>query len=350
MSKGGEHDLFVRLQGHGLSARGVAATSGSDARTIWLGGMTARIVRVRFDWTPARPAAVSNLDAGAPPTLPPPSTSQGRSGGCAACSSTPRSDSTTDGRAICVALAFMVAAMRRRGLAALEPLDDLRQSVGSRERWWPLVGAAALVAVAACSREERTIRSDAGADQGAKAASPASAPAAVEDAAGAMPPMPVLHGGASYASLCPTIVALAEAGADPSTPSRHKPETTVMFRTMRRRTPSSGSAPATTDFVALIDAPGLLASREVFSIGAEGDPYDCCANANVDGLDVRCGLSGVVIIEGRATARREGDALVLRWCTADLSTSRVLDRGDARAPLRSGASLRFRAAARRCEP
>lgn len=229
-----------------------------------------------------------------------------------------------------------------------------RQGGGWRGRRLALIGAAALIAVVACSREERTTNAGGGTDHGpTKAVPPGSATAAVDDAAStlsALPSMPVLHGGTSYATLCPTVIALDKAGTAASTPPPHGPESTVTFRAMRRRTPPSGSTPATTDFVAFIDAPGVQLSREVFRIGAKGDPYECCANANADGLDVTCTFSGVVNIEGRATARREDDALVLRWCTADVSTSRVLDQGNARALLRSGAPLRFRAPARQCEP
>jgi hypothetical protein len=117
-------------------------------------------------------------------------------------------------------------------------------------------------------------------------------------------------------------------------------------RTLRR----GSSEPGASDLVALVVVPSLALEQEVFRIGGGPDPYQCCSEANASGLDVSCEFSGVDQIEGRAVARRVGEELVIRWCTADASTKRVIDRGEVRRPLHDGAALRFVRSVPACQP
>lgn len=177
----------------------------------------------------------------------------------------------------------------------------------------------------------------------------AAAPAPPPAMPAPMPTMPAMLGGRAFDELCPGVVLLEDAGSGAAAPARAT-DVTVTFRATKQKVPASSGNPAKTDFLALIVAPALTFEHEIFRIGTEGDPFQCCSDANANGLDVMCEFSGVDMIESRATARVEHDELVVRWCEADLSTKTVVGRGEKRAPVRVGAHVRFAHPPRRCEP
>jgi hypothetical protein len=128
-------------------------------------------------------------------------------------------------------------------------------------------------------------------------------------------------------------------------------DVTFKTRTKRSAVPggsSMGGFPMT-DFLGAVVSPALKVDKQVFSAGGQ-DPHQCCAHATADALTFDCNFSGIDQIHGEGAARREGDDLVIRWCTADLSTGSVLDRGEVKTPLPKATDIRFKAPAPECDP
>lgn len=150
-------------------------------------------------------------------------------------------------------------------------------------------------------------------------------------------PSPFAH---SYEKLCPDLAAVT---SDPDAGAAARPPmaTDLMVNAKLRTTKK--------DFIASIAVPAQKIDREVFRMGTEGDPFQCCTRASPDTLDVTCMFSGIDVIDGRARASVEGDAVVIRWCKADLSTGSVLDKGVERVP-RGGAHAWFGASTPSCAP
>lgn len=103
-------------------------------------------------------------------------------------------------------------------------------------------------------------------------------------------------------------------------------------------------------FFASIAVPSKKFDQEVFSMETDGDPFSCCSRATADGVDVTCRFSGIDEIEARGRARVEGSEVVVRWCKADLSGPNVMERGEKRVPLASGAKVAFAATTPKCTP
>lgn len=103
------------------------------------------------------------------------------------------------------------------------------------------------------------------------------------------------------------------------------------------------------DFVASIAVPAKRVDREVFRMGTEGDPFQCCSRATVDALDVACNFSGVDVIEAHARASVEDGDVVIRWCKANLTSGERMDQGEERVP-RGGAHAWFGASTPECAP
>ncbi len=187
----------------------------------------------------------------------------------------------------------------------------------------------------------------------ASASASAEQPSPLTPSTAAAAPVPVTAH--SYEQLCPEVAALADAG-----PPTTAPPAVPMPTAMSSVAPPAGRAGDVMvtarletrgkDFVALVAARALGVERKVFSVPTVGDPYQCCTEATASELVVKCFYSGIDSIEGRAIARRDGDALVVRWCTGDLSTGSVSDRGEVKKALRAGADLRFAASTPACHP
>ena len=173
----------------------------------------------------------------------------------------------------------------------------------------------------------------------APASAPASPSAPASASASATPPLPSLtpH---SYTSLCPDLAAalVADADAGPGRP----PTATDLMVSAKMRTVKN-------DFVASIAVPAKRVDREVFRMGAAGDPFQCCSRAIGDALDVTCNFSGIDIIEAHARASVEGDSVVIRWCKADLSTGSRINQGEERVKT-GGAHVWFGASTPACAP
>lgn len=165
---------------------------------------------------------------------------------------------------------------------------------------------------------------------------PASASASASAPAPAPSPPPVSGTPHSYASLCPDVPVDVDGGA------ARPPMATDLMVNAKLRTVKK-------DFVASIAVPAKRVDREVFRMGTEGDPFQCCTRASQDALDVSCMFSGIDVIEAHARATVEGDAVVIRWCKANLSTGQQVDRGEERVP-RSGANAWFGASTPACAP
>ena len=84
--------------------------------------------------------------------------------------------------------------------------------------------------------------------------------------------------------------------------------------------------------------------------GGGDDPHQCCAEARGEALTFHCSLSGTDSVSGSGAARREGDELVVRWWTADLSTGTVLAKDEVRTRLPAAASVRFKPPMPACDP
>ena len=153
------------------------------------------------------------------------------------------------------------------------------------------------------------------------APAPASASASVS--ASASPPTPSLPSVTphSYASLCPELASALIADADAA--ASRPPTATDLMVSAKMKTVKK-------DFVASIAVPAKKIDREVFRMGTEGDPFQCCSRGTVDALDVTCNFSGVDVIEAHARASVEGATVVIRWCKADLSTGSRINQGEER--------------------
>jgi hypothetical protein len=101
-----------------------------------------------------------------------------------------------------------------------------------------------------------------------------------------------------------------------------------------------GRAYKSIDAVARLSIPALSLDETVFNVPAL-DPHHCCADVGSDSLEFHCGFSGIDIIASNGRISREGDALVVHWCTADEDNHTLLSHRDIRAPLASSAPLRF---------
>ena len=96
---------------------------------------------------------------------------------------------------------------------------------------------------------------------------------------------------------------------------------TVAFTSKSVR-PSASDTPGL-GFTAYVTASEVGLRREVFHLPFGGDPYQCCTKGGPSALTFSCMLSGVDQIESRGKVSRQGNAIVLEWCTANLSTRRV---------------------------
>lgn len=197
----------------------------------------------------------------------------------------------------------------------------------------------AILLLAACNRPtEPTPVAAPTTPPSAPASASASASASPSASASAPAPRASLHA-RSYDHLCPEIAGTTTNG-DAGT-SRPPTATDLMI--------SAKTKTVKKEFVASIAIPAKRIEREVFRMGTEGDPFQCCSRATADGLDVACMFSGVDTIDGRARASVEDNEVVIRWCKANLSVGNVLDRGEDRIP-RGGANAWFGASTPACAP
>lgn len=169
---------------------------------------------------------------------------------------------------------------------------------------------------------------------------------AARDAATPPPPPPLPF--ASWASLCDLDRIDATAAPLSTKPSPRAVAVSFSSRDVRPG-PASSSAGAV-GFSAFVDAPAAGLRAEVFHLPFGGDPYQCCAETTADALTFTCTLGGVDQIEARGIAKREGDELVVRFCTANLSVKRVMASGAARARLTPETTVSFRPRKPACAP
>ncbi|OQB11009.1 MAG: hypothetical protein BWY17_04102 [Deltaproteobacteria bacterium ADurb.Bin207] len=216
-------------------------------------------------------------------------------------------------------------------------------------RWLPL--AILTIATGACGPSHNVIAggntvpstnetgtSPAARDVGANGS--ASAPPAPSAAPTPVPPPPPESLAERYATYCPEVVELAAKGDPEPTTSVSRENVSATIKTVKNGLAASVTMPRA--FLPPIE-------REVLWVAQGGDPYECCAKSSPSGLDMMCSLSSVDYIEGRATIRREGNTLIVRWCMADLDTRTVLDRGEIRTQLSDGTALRFVAPETACK-
>jgi hypothetical protein len=178
----------------------------------------------------------------------------------------------------------------------------------------------------------------------APAPAPDPPPSHSPSASASPPPPAVLATPRSYAALCPELASAlaADADADADAGAARPPTATDLMVSAKMKTTKK-------EFIASIAVPAKRIDREVFRMSTEGDPLQCCSRATADALDVTCHFGGIDIIELHARASVEGDAVVIRWCKANLSTGERMDRGEERVP-RGGSHAWFGASTPACAP
>lgn len=190
-----------------------------------------------------------------------------------------------------------------------------------------------LVVVAACRPEREPAKSvpvevpaqlDAALAQPPAEPADASAPDAASDAP--VPPIPAPVTKYSWDHVCgSSVVLLPDNGPVPAK------EVEVRYRPREVRPKQGSSEPAFGTYEAWLSIPSRKLEKKLLSVGTS-DPYGCCSKVEGEMLTVTCTFSGADFLEGRAFVRREGTELVMRWCMADLSTSVLMDHGEARVP------------------
>ncbi len=160
------------------------------------------------------------------------------------------------------------------------------------------------------------------------------------------PPIPLPF--ASYESVCAEV---PDGGAPFDLLMGSKPpakRVTVAFTSKSVR-PSASDTPGL-GFTAYVTASEVGLRREVFHLPFGGDPYQCCTKGGPSALTFSCMLSGVDQIESRGKVSRQGNAIVLEWCTANLSTRRVSSRGGVSVPVDPSAVITFTSRKPECAP
>lgn len=152
---------------------------------------------------------------------------------------------------------------------------------------------------------------------------------------------------ATVETVCPELA--AEEATDAGAPQ--KVGIDVRFRTSRTPPTKEGIVNhfESRALKAEVVVPSRGVAREVFRMTI-ADPVQCCAKAGADSLVSDCMFSGIDAVHGRSTTKREGDAIVIRWCVANLSTGQVMDRGEQKVPLPAGTPVRFVAPVPACDP
>jgi hypothetical protein len=144
-----------------------------------------------------------------------------------------------------------------------------------------------------------------------------------------------------------------EAGAEDASCSGARPARRIQasFRSADRRPDDATSATPQwmNIFEGHIVVPELKVDRVIFRFPS-ADPHQCCAQAEDGVLSAECHGSGIDVTEARASAQVENGKLVVAWCSADLSTGRVDDRGRVEIPLPCGATLAPRGPKPACAP
>ncbi len=120
----------------------------------------------------------------------------------------------------------------------------------------------------------------------------------------------------------------------------------VTFRTTAEPRVDGKSSPSD-DVRASLVAPSMGLDVLVFR-AVTSELWQCCSYGGDDHVTFGCRLGGSEALQGEGRAWREGEELVVRWCTANLMRGAVHDRGEVRARVPARHGVRYEPSRQNC--